>query len=399
MTREISNGQTTGPLWTREQALTLAALISCLSIYGITISLFTPLLSLILEDRGVSTTVIGALAMAAPVGVVVGSFVIPRVMRQLEGRNLLAAGVIVEIALIYALMMTESLAAWFVIRFLGGLTGAVLFVVTETWMIEIAPELHRGRVMGLYNTTLALSFALGPLMLSITGVAGPTPFVAGMTLMALAGMPLLFAGRYRPSFVEESAFGVVSFLKVAPLLAIACFVVAFKDLATSSLMPVYGLRVGLDESAATLMLFFGAIGGALLQLPIGWAADYFDARKVLIACALVAFLGALVWPLVVGSKILLWITLFLWWGFFAGVYTVTMILAGQWFKGVELATAMAAFGVYWGIGAFAGPLIGGLSMDLWDPYGLAAVMVIVSGGFMIMSLRKGLYGPRSAPGE
>jgi len=174
-------------------------------------------------------------------------------------------------------------------------------------------------------------------------------------------------------------------------------VVAFKDLATTSLMPVYGLRVGLDESAATLMLFFGAMGGALLQLPIGWAADYFDARKVLVGCALVAFLGALVWPLVVGSKILLWITLFLWWGFFAGVYTVTMILAGQWFKGVALATAMAAFGVYWGFGAFAGPLIGGFSMDLWDPYGLALVMVIVSGGFLIMSMRKAFYGPGSAP--
>ena len=41
MTLEMSNGQANGRLWTREQVLTLAALISCLSIYGITISLFT----------------------------------------------------------------------------------------------------------------------------------------------------------------------------------------------------------------------------------------------------------------------------------------------------------------------------------------------------------------------
>ena len=129
MTGRINNDQTSGSLWTREQVFNLAALISCLSIYGITISLFTPLLSLILEGRGVSTTVIGALAMTAPAGVVVGSFAIPRIMRHLEGRNLLVAGVIIEIALIYALMMTESLAVWFIIRFLGGLTGVVLFVV------------------------------------------------------------------------------------------------------------------------------------------------------------------------------------------------------------------------------------------------------------------------------
>ena len=394
MTRDFKRTSPDGSLWGRQQLLVLAALIGCLSIYGIIISLFTPLLSLILESRGASATLIGALAMAGPVGVMLGSFVIPRFMRQIEGRKLLLAGVVIEIVLIVALMSTDSIFAWFVIRFLGGLTGVVLFVVTETWLIEITPEPHRGRVMGLYNTTLALSFALGPLMLSMTGVEGKTPFVAGIILMALAGLPLLFAGTYRPSSVEEPGFGIASFIRVAPLLALACFVVAFKDLASVSLLPVYGLRVGLDESSAVLMLFFAATGGALLQLPIGWAADYFDARKVLVVCAFVGVFGALIWPFAVGVPVLLWITLFLWWGFFAGVYTVAMILAGQWFKGVELATAMAAFGVYWGMGAFAGPLIGGVSMDLWNPHGLALTLAIVAGGFFAVSLLRRLYHPR-----
>ena len=394
MARDFKRTSPEGSLWSRQQLLALAALIGCLSTYGITISLFTPLLSLILESRGASATLIGALAMAGPVGVMLGSFVIPRFMRQIEGRKLLLAGVVIEIVLIVALMSTDSVFAWFVIRFLGGLTGVVLFVVTETWMIEITPEPHRGRVMGLYNTTLALSFALGPLMLSMTGIEGETPFVAGIILMALAGLPLLFAGTYRPSSAEEPGFGIVSFIRVAPLLALACFVVAFKDLAGVSLLPVYGLRVGLDESSAVLMLFFASIGGALLQLPIGWAADYFDARKVLVVCAFVGVFGALIWPFVVGVPVLLWMTLFLWWGFFAGAYTVAMILAGQWFKGVELATAMAAFGVYWGMGAFAGPLIGGVSMDLWNPHGLALTLVIVAGGFFAVSLLRRLYHPR-----
>lgn len=394
MARDFKRTSLEGSFWGRQQLLALAALIGCLSTYGITISLFTPLLSLILESRGASATLIGALAMAGPVGVMLGSFVIPRFMRQIEGRKLLLAGVVIEIVLIVALMSTDSVLAWFVIRFLGGLTGVVLFVVTETWMIEITPEPHRGRVMGLYNTTLALSFALGPLILSMTGIEGETPFVAGIILMALAGLPLLFAGTYRPSSAEEPGFGIVSFIRVAPLLALACFVVAFKDLAGVSLLPVYGLRVGLDESSAVLMLFFASIGGALLQLPIGWAADYFDARKVLVVCAFVGVLGALIWPFVVAVPGLLWITLFLWWGFFAGVYTVAMILAGQWFKGVELATAMAAFGVYWGMGAFAGPLIGGISMDLWNPHGLALTLVIVAGGFFAVSLLRRLYHPR-----
>jgi MFS family permease len=63
-----------------------------------------------------------------------------------------------------------------------------------------------------------------------------------------------------------------------------------------------------------------------------------------------------------------------------------MILAGQWFKGAELATAMAAFGVFWGVGAFVGPMAGGVSMDLWNPYGLPLTLVIVAGLFFLISL-------------
>ena len=382
---------TSGPERNYELAVTLAALIGCLSIYGITLSLYTPLLSLILEARGVSSTLIGALAMIASAGIIIGSFAVPRFMRHLEGRSLLLGGVVFEIVLIFALMSTQSIVAWFVIRFLGGLVGSVLFVVTETWMIEITPREHHGRVMGFYNTTLALSFALGPLILSVTGTQGTLPFLVGIGLMGMAGLPVLWAGRYAPASSGKPGFGVVSFAFVAPLLALACFVVAFMELATTSLIPIYGLRVGMTESSATLMLFFGAAGGALLQFPIGWAADHFDPRKVLVACALAGLVCAAAWPFSVGVPFLLWTTLFLWWGLFAGVYTVAMILAGQWFSGVELATAMAAFGVFWGVGAFVGPMVGGASMDLWDPYGLPLTLVIVAGVFVVFSLLRRFY--------
>jgi MFS family permease len=184
---------------------------------------------------------------------------------------------------------------------------------------------------------------------------------------------------------------VVGFAFVAPLLALACFVVAFQDLAITSLMPVYGLRVGMSESSATLMLFFGVAGGALLQFPIGWAADHFGPQKVLVACALAGLVGAMVWPFVVSLPFLLWTTLFLWWGLFAGVTTVAMILAGNWFKGAELATAMAALGVFWGVGAFFGPLTSGAVMDIWNPYGLPLTLVIVSGIFFVITLFPRFY--------
>tara|TARA_B110000438_G_scaffold86625_1_gene86119 strand:- start:9134 stop:10324 length:1191 start_codon:yes stop_codon:yes gene_type:complete len=385
------NKSSSEKVWTRKRALTMIALIGCISIYGITSSLLTPLLSLILESRGVSSTFIGGLAMAAPTGLIIGAFTVSRVMRNFGGRSILLFGVALEIALIFALMKTQSLLVWFVIRFMGGVSDSLLFVVTETWIVEITPSKHRGRVMGFYNSILMMSFALGPLTLSLSGTKGFLPFLICIALLSLAGLPLLLTGSYVPSTIDKPRFGVFSFAFVAPLLAMACFVVAFQDLSITSLMPVYGLRIGMTESNATLMLFFGISGGALLQFPIGWAADHFDPRKVLIACAFAGLIGAAIWPFTAYSPYLLWATLFLWWGLFSGVTTVAMILAGNWFRGSELATAMAAFGVFWGMGAFVGPLTSGAIMDLWNPYGLPLTLIIVAGIFFLITLFPRFY--------
>ena len=374
-----------------QSKMTIAALIGCISIYGITSSLLTPLLSIILESRKIPSSIIGGLAMIAPAGLIIGAFAVSRFMRNFGGRSLLFFGVTFEIVLIIALMNSSSIFTWFVIRFMGGLADSLLFVVTETWIMEITPKEKRGKIMGFYNSILMMSFALGPLIITFSGTKGILPFIICIFLLISAGIPLLWVDRYVPKSIEKPRFNVISFAFVAPLLALGCFVVAFQDLAITSLMPIYGLRLGMEESSATLMLFFGIAGGALLQFPIGWVADKIGAKKVLIFCSLAGLVGTIIWPLIVSMQFILWTVLFLWWGLFAGVTTITMILAGSWFKGSELATAMAALGVFWGLGAFVGPFVSGAIMDIWDPYGLPLTLVIISGSFFIITLIPNFY--------
>ena len=371
--------------------VTMTALIGCISIYGITSSLLTPLISIILEHKKVNTTIIGGMAMIAPAGLILGAFFVSRIMRNSVGRILLISGIVFEIVLIISLINTQSIALWFLIRFLGGFADSILFVVTETWLMEITPRGKRGRIMGFYNSIMMMSFALGPLILTFSGSRGNLPFLICITLMIFAAFPLLWTGRYLPTTIDPPSFNIIGFTFVAPLLALACFVVAFQDLAITSLMPVYGLRVGMSESSATLMLFFGVAGGALLQFPIGWAADKLGAKRLLVACSFVGLIGTLVWPFVLPNTFLLWTTLFLWWGLFSGVSTISMILAGNWFKGSELSMAMAAFGVFWGIGAFVGPFTSGAMMDIWNPHGFPITLITVSVIFLIVSLFPWFY--------
>ena len=351
-----------------------------------TFSIYSPLLSLLLEQRGSSNFLIGSLATTPALGVMLSSFFVPMFLRMVGGRTLLLVGVFIEIFLIVWLMLTDSLWAWFVIRFLGGFSGGIVFIVSETWLNEITPESLRGRVIGLYNTMLGLSFAIGPLVLSMTGIEGHLPFLIGIGLMSIAIAPLLTVKSYSPDGLDSPTFNVLSFVRGAPLLVMACFVVALKDMASVGLLPVYGVRSGLTEALAALMLFFAAIGGAVLQLPIGWLGDYFSRVGVMIVCGLVGIAGAVVLPFVIMVPWLLFLTLFVWMGCFAGVYTITLTLAGQWFRGTELAIAIASFGVFWGLGGLAGPVIAGYAMDLWGPNGFPLVMGVSATLFIAFSM-------------
>ena len=93
-----------------QSKMTIAALIGCISIYGITSSLLTPLLSIILESRKIPSSIIGGLAMIAPAGLIIGAFAVSRFMRNFGGRSLLLFGVTFEIVLIIALMNSSSIS-------------------------------------------------------------------------------------------------------------------------------------------------------------------------------------------------------------------------------------------------------------------------------------------------
>ena len=55
--------------------------------------------------------------------------------------------------------------------------------------------------------------------------------------------------------------------------------------------PVYGMEVGLVADQIALFLAAYVLGGALAQLPVGWLADRFDRRSVLIGLSVAAHRG------------------------------------------------------------------------------------------------------------
>lgn len=366
----------------------LLAVIACISTYGITLSLLIPLLALILESRGEDGTVIGLLSAMASVGTLVASPFIPRLMTRVPVVKFLAGCVVLQVVAVLLLPVFDNLPAWFAIRFIMGAGGAGLFVASETWINEIAEDHSRGRVIGLYTTALSVSFALGPTILAFTGITGLTPFLVGAVLLAVAGVPLAFAGSGTPSFHGQQTFGLVGFAAMAPLLVAGALLSAFMESASLGLLPVYSVRSGLDPRTAAITLTAVAAGSMALQIPIGWLADRYNRFRLLMICAALGALGSATLSLTISVGVWRWVHLFVWGGVFSGLYTLVLIIAGHRFRGAELATANAAFGVCWGVGAMVGPVLSGAAMDVWDPQGFPGVLCVAGLVFLVFGVTR-----------
>lgn len=357
----------------------LAAVIAAVGAFAFTLGLTYPLLALILAARGVDAALIGLNAAMTPVGIILASPLIPLWTARLGLYRLAVWSLLAVIASIAALGLVQDLALWFALRLVLGMALAGLFVASETWINLLAPDALRGRLLAAYATVGSAGFALGPGILAWIGAAGFLPFAAGIGVALLAFALLRAARASVPPARGQGAGSFLRFLPLAPRLLAAVFVAALFDQVALSLLPLYGLRHGLDESMAALALGVLVAGNVLLQLPIGWLADRVPRRTVALGCAAASAALCLALPFVIGGGVLRWPVLLALGAAAFALYMLALAELGERFAGDLLIAGNAAFVLMWGVGGMAGPPLGGAAMELFGPDGLPVFLALVFG--------------------
>lgn len=349
----------------------IAAAIGAISAVGFGLALSIPLLAFELHDRGISSTWIGLNTAVGGIATIAVAPFLPDLVRRLGAGPLLFAAILSAAASLLAFKVTGSFALWFPLRFIFGAALCVLFVVSEFWINAAAPNDRRGLVIGIYGTVLSMGFAGGPAVLSLVGTHGWTPYLVGAGLFALAAIPVMIGAAGAPAIEKESSRGVWALMLVAPAATFAAFIFGAVETGMINFLPLYGLRRGLDEGQAALLLTFAELGNVCLQLPLGLLSDRVDRRRLLLACGTVGVVGSFLIPHLAIDGWAMWGTVFVTTGIVAGLYTVGLALLGARFNGAALATANAAFVMLYSIGLTVGPTAVGGGMQMLEPHGFA----------------------------
>ncbi|MES0091303.1 MFS transporter [Mesorhizobium sp. M0030] len=351
--------------------LPMIAAISSISVVGIAIGLGMPLLSVILESRGHSASMIGLNTAVAGLASIAGApLATPLAMRFGVAWTMIAmiaAGALAFVGFHFA----PDFWMWFPLRIVLHIALTVLFILSEFWISTSAPPRRRGLVLGIYATVLSLGFAAGPWIFAHIGSTGFLPFGVIIVLVALAAIPVLAARNESPTIVVDAeTSNFLRYIWLVPTATAAVLVFGAVETGGFALFPVYGNRIGYSEADAALLLTMIGLGNVLLQIPIGMISDRVsDRRYLLLACATVGFAGTIFMPFFAGNWHLMAALLFVWGGVVAAMYTIGLAHLGSQLSGHELASANAAFVLCYGVGMVLGPQAIGIGMDAFGPSG------------------------------
>jgi MFS family permease len=360
---------------TRADRWGLAAAISSVTVFGLSVGQAIPLMSLLLEKRGIDPAVNGLNAGGSFIGVIVGPLLASYCLRRIATHRFLLICLALDIAAFQAMFVFDSLGAWFALRMTLGLIGSSVFTASEAWINSLVDDATRGRIIGIYGAALSAGFGLGPLILSLTGIRGWAPFAVNGAITALATLPLL-AARSSAFGSKRAAHPLAMFLR-APLIIAAVTLFGLYETGLMALLPVWGVHNGMSVRLAATTLTAVYAGAIAAQFMIGWLSDKVSRVTALRLCGFVGVVGAAAIATMGSPGALLFALLLVWGGMASGIYPVALSMAGDRFRGGELVSVNAAIVTAYGLGGLIGPALGGAAMMLRDPQGLPMLFVLL----------------------
>ena len=376
--------------------LPIIAAVAAISVVGIAIGLGMPLLSVILEQRGYSASLIGMnTAVAGLASIAAAPLATPLAIRFGVVPTMVAMIVIGAVSFL-GFYFAPQFWMWFPLRAVLHIALTVLFILSEFWISSCAPPHHRGFVLGIYATVLSLGFAAGPWIFAQLGSGGFAPFGAVFAIVMVALIPVLAAWRESPRIAprqDGSHSGFLRYIWLVPTATGAVLVFGAVETGGFALFPVYGARSGFTEGDAALLLSMIGLGNVLMQIPMGMISDRIrDRRHLLIACAAVGLLGVALMPSIAGNWHLLAGVLFLWGGVVAALYTIGLAHLGSRLSGHELANANAAFVLCYGLGMVLGPQAIGIGMDMFGTEGFPMALGAFFLAYLVLAVARLLSG-------
>ncbi|SDN74185.1 MFS transporter [Alkalicoccus daliensis] len=346
-------------------------LVGMVLIAGFSQGMLLPVLAVMLEGAGVSSSANGLNAAALYMGIILISPFIEAPVRKYGYKPVILIGLVLVTISVMLFPLWQAFWFWFVLRMVVGIADNLIHFSTQVWISTTSTPEKRGRQLALYGLAFGMGFGLGPMMTRLLEIHQFLPFIisAVMSLIAFGFMLLLKNEWPVKELATASKMGTFSrykkVIKLAWFALLPGFCYGYLEASLHGNYPVYALRMGIDIQLTTMFLLPGFVFGSLVtQLPLGILSDKLGRSRVLLTLMGTGGLLFMLMPLIEQYPIVL----------FSGFVITGMLLGSLFSLGITyladlvpaslLPTGNVMTAVLFGFGSMTGPIVGGILIEV-----------------------------------
>ncbi|WP_270182748.1 MFS transporter [Alkalihalobacillus sp. CinArs1] len=366
-------------------------LITIVFISGYSQGMLLPLLSILLEEAGVSSSMNGLNASALYIGILFASPFIEKPVRKYGYKPATSFGLVLVAISITLIPIWQAFWFWFILRVIVGIGDNLLHFATQLWITTSTPKEKRGRNIAIYGSSFGLGFAAGPLSTRLVDLSIYLPFLLASGLALLTWGLLIRIRNEFPDSIDTGSDRVLikywNVLKIGWAALLPSFGYGFLEASLHGNFPVYALRIGLDVNAVSILLPSFVVGSLVFQMPLGILSDKYGRKNVLlisIFCGWLCLSGAIFTT----SLSMLFILLFISGMTVGSLFSLSITYLADLLPTDLLPTGNILAGIFFGVGSILGPFLGGMFIDLLEK---GSIFYVISGMLIVLFLGIALH--------
>lgn len=237
---------------------------------------------------GFSPRQIGLLGSAHFAGFFLGCLIAPWMISRAGHSRAFAALAAVGVISVLCHVLTNDPLAWMAMRVGAGLSVAGAYTAVESWVQARTDNASRGRVLSVYRIVDSAGAVFSQLLIIQLTPGAYVSYVVLAIIGAISLMPMSLTTASPPKTLGRPRLRPWRAILLSPLGAAGAVAVGLTSSSFRMVGPIYGAELALTPAEIGLFLASGLVGGAVAQPVVGYAADRFDRRWVLILVSVAA---------------------------------------------------------------------------------------------------------------
>jgi multidrug resistance protein len=340
------------------------------------------------------------------IGLIFGAFSLSRViflpyfgrLSDRKGRKpLIVPGLAAYTLVSIAFLISDNLHALIVIRLIQGIASAMLLPVIQAYVGDITPEGREGFIMGLFNMSVFFGLSLGPVLGGVINdrFSLDAAFLA-MGALSFCGF-LLSLILLPPTHTERAVRHKKTpvpwkrLMQEREIAGLFCFRIAY----TLCIGVIWGFlpvladtELSLSSASIGFLVMLGIFISGLIQIPMGWVADRFNKKAMVVSGGAVVSYAVLsyLWANSFQDLVLASVFFGIGGGICMPALMATAVIVGD--RTGSMGSVMALLTVAHSLGMLVGSMLAGLMMDLFYlrlAFPLGAVMMVTGTGLFLYS--------------